>query len=229
VSEDLVAQFGDRYDDIGVFDSILLAKPYRAILRLNGDPAALNVQRLDGSELSVAALRATGVRFVVTTTERTDLPLAGSTDEAYLYRVPDPAPRTQFIGAGEVEYSRPSSDEIQVMSQSGQAGSVSLLESYDPGWKADVDGRPAVVEIANGFAMKVPVPAGRHRLRLRYETPGRSLGWILSLVSAGMLAGLLWVDGGGRRSATFPDQQDDFQGRLPEGPGRVLYGGARSR
>jgi hypothetical protein len=215
VSGDLISHFGDRYDDIGVFDSILLANPYREILRLNGDPPALNVQRLDGSELSVAALRGAGVRFVLTTTERPDLfPVAtapvSNDDTQYLYRVPDPAPRARFVAGtgpefvavgssnaenhedGEAVYSRPSSDEIRIASSSGRAGFACVLESYDPGWKATVDGVPAPVVLANGFTMAVPVGPGRHSVALRYETPGRRFGWVLSLLSAGLLAGLAW-------------------------------------
>jgi hypothetical protein len=215
VSGDLISDFGDRYDDAGIFDSILLANPYREILRLNGDPPTLNVQRLDGSELSVAALRGAGVRFVLTTTERPDLfPVASvpvsNDDTQYLYRVPDPAPRARFVtGAGpdfvpvnssniesheggEAVYSRPSSDEIRIASSSGRAGFACVLEAYDPGWKATVDGIPAPVVLANGFTIAVPVGPGRHNVALRYETPGRRLGWALSLLSAGLLAGLVW-------------------------------------
>jgi hypothetical protein len=214
VSGDLISHFGDRYDDIGVFDSILLANPYREILRLNGDPPTLNVQRLDGSELSVAALRGAGVRFVLTTTERPDLfPVAtapvSNDDTQYLYRVPDPAPRARFVAGtgpeflavgssnagnhdGEVVYSRPSSDEIRIASSGGRAGFACVLEAYDPGWKATVDGAPAPVVLANGFTMAVPVGPGRHNVALRYETPGRRFGWALSLLSAGLLAGLVW-------------------------------------
>ncbi len=212
VSGDLISQFGDRYDDIGVFDSILLSNPYREILRLNGNPPTLNVQRLDGSELSVAALQSAGVRFVLTSTERTDLPPEGRPEDEYLYRVPDPAPRARFVeGAapdfvavksssveshelGETSYSRPWSDDIQISSSSDRVGFVSVLEAYDPGWKARVDGMPTPVVLSNGFTMAVPVGAGKHKVLLRYQTPGRRFGWMLSFLSAGLLAGLLWID-----------------------------------
>src|SRR6202022_2529233 len=116
----------DRYDDVGIFDSLLLANPYRAILGMAGSPSDLNIQRLDGSELPAAALRGAGVRFVVTPDERPDLDRVSETDDAYLYRVSDPAPRASFFatmprrkyvsygsaGQNTVAYLRPSSDEI---------------------------------------------------------------------------------------------------------------------
>ncbi len=36
--------------------------------------------------------------------------------------------------------------------------------------------------------MAIPVAAGSHEIRLRYHTPGRMIGVLLSLLSVGMLA-----------------------------------------
>src|SRR5208337_1190908 len=150
-------------------------------------------------------------------TERPDLipvssaPLSGE-DAQYLYRVPDPAPRARFVAGsgpdflpvnssnvenhdgGEAAYSRPSSDEIRIATSSDRAGFACVLEAFDPGWKATVDGTPAPVVLANRFTMAVPAGPGRHRVSLLYETPGRRFGWALSLLSAALLAGLLWAD-----------------------------------
>ena len=231
--------YGDRYDDAGVFDSLLLANPYRVILRLLGQPPDLNTEDMDASDLTLPALRAAGVRFVVTAAEREDLALVDSSNhEADLYRVPNPAPRASFF-AGEavnfmprekivdvfatqfdlnrlllpveargqvapirsgapdrvpaqVIYARPSSDEITLDAVTDQAGFVYLVEAWDPGWSAAVDGKSAPVVLANGFAMAIPTAPGRHSIRLSYHTPGRLLGGILSLVSGCLLAGLIW-------------------------------------
>jgi hypothetical protein len=93
---------------------------------------------------------------------------------------------------GAVTYTRPSSDEIRLVTASGQAGFVHVLESYDPGWSAEVDGKRGLVAVANGFSMAVPVEAGAHSIRLRYQTPGRTVGWFLSFISAGLLAALIF-------------------------------------
>jgi len=243
VDPELKSISSDRYDDVGVFDSILLANPYRAILGLNGSPRNFNVQNLDGSELAIAALQGAGVRFVVTSTERQDLELVSESDDAYLYRVPEPAPRAAFFAesrtdfmprqeildafvshprsgrlllpaearryvsravsvsggtdgqaaVADVVYVRPWSDEIRLRTSTEQAGFVQVLESYDPGWSAAVDGVGAPVVLANGFSMAVPVAPGKHDVRLWYETPGRTAGLVLSLLSACMLAGLIWA------------------------------------
>ena len=240
VDSDLLLGYGDRYDDAGVFDSLLLANPYRAMLRLTGQAADLNIEDMDASDLTLPALRAAGVRFVVTAAERKDLALVDSSnDEADLYRVPDPAPRASFFAGDAVDfvprektveafaarpggdrlvlaveargrsappgppaadrvpaqviYARPWSDEITLGAVTDQAGFVYVVEAWDPGWSAAVDGKSAPVVLANGFAMAIPTAAGRHSIRLNYQTPGRMPGGILSLVSGCLLAGLIWT------------------------------------
>lgn len=233
----LIFSYADRYDDAGGFDSILLSRFNRGLLALAGAPRDLNQQEIDASEFPVKALEATGVRFVITTQDRTDLQLAGSTDEANLYRVPHPAPRVEFFPGTRtsfveeqripemfaadpkgnlllpqdlkryapgyevravdhpepeaIHYLRPSSDEILVRVNTFQPGFINVLESYDPGWTAMVDGVSAPLAPANGFAMGVPVPAGSHEVRLRYRTPGRSTGFILSMLCLGLLVLLI--------------------------------------
>jgi hypothetical protein len=234
----LVFSYADRYDDAGGFDSIFLARFNRGVLAVAGAPRDLNQQEVDASELPLKALKAMGVRFVITTQARTDLQLAGSTDEANLYRVPDPAPRAQFFPVARTEfveeqripesfaadprgnlllppqareyssrfefrasyhpnmgtaihYARPSSDEIQLQTNTSQNGFAEVLEAYDPGWTASVDGAKAPLVPANGFAMAVPVTAGSHVVLLRYHTVGRATGIALSVLSAGLLVLLI--------------------------------------
>jgi hypothetical protein len=94
-------------------------------------------------------------------------------------------------GVARVEYVKPSSDLIEVHTDSAGPGFVRVLESFDPGWTATVDGHAAPLLPANGFEMAVPVPSGSHTVRLGYETPGRRTGVWLSLASLLMLAGLV--------------------------------------
>ena len=68
-----------------------------------------------------------------------------------------------------------------------------MLESYDPGWSADVDGRPAAVFAANGFTLAAPVAAGAHAVRFLYRTPGRTTGIEFSLLAAGLVVWLVWL------------------------------------
>jgi hypothetical protein len=181
------------YDDAGGFDSIFLARPYRALLALNGSPPDLNEQLMNGAEYSVAALRAFGVRFVITESQRSDLPEAAVDRDTHLYRVPDPVPRA--AAAGGVAYSRPSSDEILLETSAPQLGVAHVLEAWDPGWSATVDGAAPPVILDNGFSMAVPVPAGAHHVRMLYRTAGRMTGALISLVALAVLSLLVRQSG----------------------------------
>jgi hypothetical protein len=46
-----------------------------------------------------------------------------------------------------------------------------VRETFDPGWRADLDGRDAAIEPYRGTFLAVPVASGRHRLTLRYDPP----------------------------------------------------------
>jgi len=78
-----------------------------------------------------------------------------------------------------------------------RADSPSLLvvrNSYDTGWSATVDGKPAPLLHANWFLQAVPVPLGDHEVRLAYRDPTIAQGlagsaavwsaWLLSLLGA---------------------------------------------
>jgi len=213
--------YREHYDDAGIYDSILLANPYRALLERAGLPRDLNEQRVDASTFPLRALKAAGVRFVVTPASRDDLECVARTEDENLYRVRNPAPRVSFFrgdpdgpfggewppdpsqapaphaAAGQtqpeaqVNYFRTSSDEIRIEAHLAVSGFVTVLESYDAGWSATMDGKPARVMLANGFAISVPAVAGRHSIVMRYRTPGAREGILLSLASAGLLAAFI--------------------------------------
>jgi uncharacterized membrane protein YfhO len=70
---------------------------------------------------------------------------------------------------------------------------VVVAEAAFPGWHATIDGKPAPTVTADSAFVGVPVPAGAHRLRLRYRAPGVTLGdWlsILTVLACGVL--LVW-------------------------------------
>ncbi len=48
-------------------------------------------------------------------------------------------------------------------------GYVLFSRTFFPAWKARVDGASAPVLVANGRDLAVPVPAGRHRVEIRYD------------------------------------------------------------
>jgi uncharacterized membrane protein YfhO len=81
----------------------------------------------------------------------------------------------------------------------GVTGEITVSENkllcltipYSGGWKAYVDGSPAVLEKVNVMYMGLWLTPGHHTIELRYETPGLLYG--LCLTAAGILLFLLWI------------------------------------
>lgn len=67
-----------------------------------------------------------------------------------------------------------------------EPGKVVVAETWDPGWRAEVEGEPATVEAVDGVLLGVPVPAGAGHLSLVYRPQG--LAWGAALTLAGLLA-----------------------------------------
>ena len=242
IDYNLTPEINRRFDDVGFFDSIILARPYRALLALGGKPPDTNVQSFSGSALSARALSNLGAQFVVSGRTRSDLTHVGS-EPYHVYWVPwaisrsafFPPDRVRFLNEEdmdsqlrqddydlgreimlpiavegtqklgeaaaskdpeleiEIEYERPSPDRISVQLEAPSSGVVRVLESWDPGWRASLDGAPVPVLRSDTFAIAAAVDSGRHRIEFHYETPGARFGAAASLVSLLLLASLLWT------------------------------------
>jgi hypothetical protein len=65
-----------------------------------------------------------------------------------------------------------------------------VSDQLAPGWTATLDGAPAPMYFANVAARGLAVPAGRHRVEMRYRTPRLSAGAALSLLGLAAIAAL---------------------------------------
>jgi hypothetical protein len=226
-------------DDIGFFDSIMLARSYRMILSLAEAPQDLNIQTFNGSEMPLRALAAMGVKTMLTKADRKDLTVDGQILGINIYGIPAPARRAEFFAADQirylpvdqihaalrdaqfalpsqlmlpleampaeskssvkgvsetntVEYRRPDSDHIECTVTTASHGYLRIIESWDPGWSATVDGSPVPIVPAMDALLAVPIAPGRHEVRFVYHTPGASAGQAVSLLSFALLCGLVW-------------------------------------
>jgi hypothetical protein len=89
-----------------------------------------------------------------------------------------------------MEESEP--DRLRITTVSDAPGLLMLSESYDPGWRAYIDGEPAQVLVADHLLRAVPLPAGEHTVELRYEPRSLQIGVAISALTAlGVIAALM--------------------------------------
>jgi len=91
-----------------------------------------------------------------------------------------------FEGGSRIVTRRP--DRVRIEARLSADGYVVLLDDYDPGWSARVDGRPARVLRADVAFRAVSVPAGRHQIEMVYRP--RSLPWGAAVSLLALAAGL---------------------------------------
>ena len=96
--------------------------------------------------------------------------------------VADPA----FRGASALDDYRP--DRVVIRAVLSHVGYVVLLDAYDPGWRARVDGQDTPVLRANTNFRAVLAGPGAHRVELWYDPPAIPLGLSLSAVTALLVA-----------------------------------------
>ncbi|NTU71404.1 MAG: YfhO family protein [Coriobacteriia bacterium] len=70
-------------------------------------------------------------------------------------------------------------------------GLLFLSIPMSKGWTATIDGEPAAIHSANSAFMGIEVPAGTHRIELRFVAPGIKLGLGIAAVGLVALLGLI--------------------------------------
>ncbi len=232
----------ETVDDVGFFDSIMLARSYRMLLSLAGLPPDLNIQSFNGSAMPLRALAELGTGVMLTTMDRKDLVSSQEVLGIKIYKIPAPSRRAAFFSSEQVrympaeqihqamraanfslsanlllaedamakganahpvsgsqrpkvEYRRPDSDHIDCTVETSRPGYLRIIESWDPGWSATVDGLPTPIVPAFDTLLSVPMVPGRHEVRLVYRTPGALAGQLISALSFALLCGLVWSAG----------------------------------
>ncbi len=78
------------------------------------------------------------------------------------------------------------SDRVRLQAELGKDGYAILVDAYDPGWRATVDGHAAPVLSANLAFRAIPVPAGRHVVEMVYRPVSVTIGLTVSAVAAAL-------------------------------------------
>ena len=91
--------------------------------------------------------------------------------------------------SGTARVVRDDPERVEVETDSPGPAYLFLADTFDPGWSARLDGRPAPVRPADVAFRAVFVPAGRHRVAFTYRPAGFAAGLAVSLAAA--LVGLV--------------------------------------
>jgi hypothetical protein len=142
----------------------------------------------------------------------------------------DPTSEVALADARPKAAPTPGHDEVRVVSRRldalelevrlGTPGVLVVLEAFDPGWRATVDGVEEPVLRANGLFRALRLGEGPHRVRFAYRPRSAAVGAslsVLGLVAAG--AALGWQ---ARRA--WRERQARLPGRRPGGS--IAAGGA---
>jgi uncharacterized membrane protein YfhO len=79
---------------------------------------------------------------------------------------------------------------VVVEVESDRNGWLVLSDRYYPGWRADINGKPARIERANVVVRAVAVPPGRHIVTFRFASTPLRAGAAISLL--GWAAAASW-------------------------------------
>jgi Bacterial membrane protein YfhO len=100
-----------------------------------------------------------------------------------------PARRPDPDFAGDSRILKMVPDRVLLQVEASRDAHVVLVDAYDPGWRATVDGRPSEVLRANVGFEAVAIPAGRHVVELVYRPP--AVVWGLAVSAATVIAALV--------------------------------------
>jgi hypothetical protein len=195
--EGLGTQTGYRYLGIWNVGTLLLQKDFREQVAALRDPTALPLRKVSNPHV------VSRFRFAPRVTFHPDQAAAIAAARAQAWRVarhehcarPGRPPAT-------LTYQRPprllsiadQGGEIQVRYAGGEGAFFVAAMTYDPGWRAFVDGEPRATYPTAACQLGVELPPGEHRLVLRYREPLAAVGAAISLLAlaggAGALIGL---------------------------------------
>lgn len=107
--------------------------------------------------------------------------------EVVLGGVDRPGP-ADFRGTSRIREER--ADRVLLETEASAPGFAVLLDGFDQGWRARLDGEPVPVLRANAVFRAVAVPQGRHSVEFVYRPRGLLLGLAVSVLSLALVAAI---------------------------------------
>ena len=75
---------------------------------------------------------------------------------------------------------------VRMATSTDAPGLLVVSDSYDPGWRAYVDGERTPVLVADHLLRAVSIPAGNHIVEFRYEPRWLQIGIAVSVATIGV-------------------------------------------
>jgi uncharacterized membrane protein YfhO len=77
---------------------------------------------------------------------------------------------------------------VSITARASRPAELVLSDTYYPGWKVTVNGRPARINPVDYALRGVAVPAGNDRIVFTYDPASFRVGWMISLAAALVVA-----------------------------------------
>jgi hypothetical protein len=96
-------------------------------------------------------------------------------------------------GLNKVEFISGTNNQLQLFVETSEDSLLVLSDTYYPGWKALVDGKPEKIYHADYAFRAVPLSAGAHRIKFVYDPVSFKLGAGVTLLGILGCIGMGWV------------------------------------
>jgi hypothetical protein len=123
----------------------------------------------------------------------------------------EPPAISPATGTASIVVERYTANRVRARVHATSAGILLLADTWYPGWKARVDGRPTRLLRADHILRAVEVPAGEHRVEFYFAPATIRIGGIVSLLTAALTVLVMLVFR--RRSASVHSQDADEETR----------------
>jgi hypothetical protein len=88
---------------------------------------------------------------------------------------------------GTAQISDYQAQQVTIVAHASRASELVLSDTYYPGWKVTVNGRPSNIDEVDYLLRGVTVPAGTDRIVFTYDPSSFQKGWITTLVASVVL------------------------------------------
>lgn len=113
-------------------------------------------------------------------------------EEAFVINSPAPALERCAPGSDDVKMQVHQPNHVQIAATLGCSGLVILTDSWFPGWRATVDGKPVGIQEVDGGVRGVVVELGMHVIDMKYRPWSVIIGCALTLLAAAVVVIVSW-------------------------------------